>query len=86
MLSLIIDPSTGKPCIKPDQKLTLILLILILCPLTSVSQENESFVDQSEKISANPDITYRNPVEYDLEYIFELYSDFNKIKNKISHD
>jgi len=83
MLSFIIDLTTGKPGIKFHLKLTLILLILILCPLISVSQENNTFVDPSEDNPANSAITYRNPVEYDLEYIFELYPDFDKInKNK----
>jgi len=79
MLSLIIDLTTGKPGIKPNLKLTLILIILILFPLNSVSQENKSFVDPSEDKPANSAITYRNPVEYDLEYIFELYPDLDKI-------
>jgi hypothetical protein len=82
MLCFIIDRTTEKPGIKPDLKLTVILLILLLCPLISVSQENESFVDPSEGKPANSAITYRNPVEYDLEYIFELYPDLNKIDKR----
>lgn len=82
MLCFIIDRTTEKPGIKPDLKLTVILLILLLCPLISVSQENESFVDPSEGKPANSAITYRNPVEYDLDYIFELYPDLNKIDKR----
>jgi hypothetical protein len=79
---MLIRPAQQKKkflIIKPDLKLIGILLILIFYPLSSVSQENKLFFDPSENRPANSAITYRNPLEYDLEYIFELHPDLNKI-------
>jgi hypothetical protein len=79
MLSFIIDLTTGKPGIKFHLKLTLIPLILILCPLISVSQKQNLSVDSNPDKSFSSGIVYRNPRVYNVDYTFELCSDKDSI-------
>ncbi|MEA1886212.1 MAG: transglutaminase domain-containing protein [Bacteroidota bacterium] len=79
MLSLIIDLPTGKPVIRPYLKLTLILLILLLRPLISVSQEISFSDDSGPDTSKSSKIIYENPRVYNVDISFEINPDPAKI-------
>lgn len=83
MKSIICDWGTKENLGRYVIVLILFVTLLSSHPLNSFSQENRLFIDSSENRSANSAINYRNPLEYDLKYIFELYPDFKIIdKNR----
>jgi len=83
MNTIIRDKRTKGSITNYTIELVLFITLLIYHPLDLFSQENRLLVDSSHIKSADSIITYRNLLQYDLEYIFELYPDFDKIdKNK----
>ncbi|MFH0960855.1 MAG: transglutaminase domain-containing protein, partial [Pseudomonadota bacterium] len=70
MRDFIYDRTINLPGIKPDLKLTVILLILIFYPINSFSQEGNFKVNLKKSIPSG--IVYRNPRVYNVDYTFEL--------------
>jgi hypothetical protein len=52
---------------------------LFVCPTTTFSEENTTNTDSKEAQPPKSNISYSEPLEYDIEYIFELYPDLNNL-------
>ncbi|MDT8402442.1 MAG: transglutaminase domain-containing protein [Bacteroidales bacterium] len=79
MLNLTSCYQTDKPGIKPGFKLTVILLILLLHPLISVSQEVSFSDDSVTDTSKSSKIIYENPRVYNVDISFEIKPDLSII-------
>jgi transglutaminase-like putative cysteine protease len=79
MLGSIPDRISGTPGKKPGPDLILILLILILCPIITVSQEANLSVDADPDTIISSGIVYSNPRVYNVDYTFELCPDRDSI-------